>query len=317
MNDYQKAYLNDDFDEFEKLVMKNRFRSVNQIKTDLTSSEQGLSFFETILSSNEKHAPRYISYFMRNFELWNDEKFLSELNHEGRSLTFYAAQSTNAGNLISYLMFDWYSPDLSSDRMYFLSLKSRQFLKDTNRTLLEKLYEIIDDDSARVFQDVCLRVIYQYFIEINGYCSHIEEVLSIKNIEYREKILQIFLVFYEHKKQLLSLTSSEENVTYIQLACLLIEKCNAKFEKEFDRYIEESIRTHGDYFEVDFKHRIRYLARIAENEGMNRISEIIFNRCPHVEHNLPLMAIFYDVQDFRTFNIYPFKDKELAELVKY
>lgn len=161
---YQDAYQNDKFAEYERQSRKIRAKC----HMTLDTLESGLTIFETILSSHDEHAPKYISFLLRRFELWDDDKFLHRTNQHGKTAIYYAAQSKNAGNLISFLMYDWYNPERNPKKLYHLVTKSEQFQHVTGEDLLSRLYQIIDDDSATVFRDVCLRIIYQYFSEVKN-----------------------------------------------------------------------------------------------------------------------------------------------------
>lgn len=318
---------------------------LKQIRTDLTQSTSELSVLEIILSSHESHAPKYISFVLRHSELWNHKELLTRRNQQGKTLIFYAAQSSNSGNLLSFLMYDWYKPEASVDKKYQLELKSTQYHNETGGDLLSKLYEIIDDESTHAYRDVCLRIVFQYFFEmledtgsdydrrrkvynnLNSFGS-IKRAFLIQNTEYREQILEVIMLFWlktddnsedysQNKAIILSLEMSPESQKFFELAFLLKENMNSHFEKEFEEFVKKSIKTHGDYHKVIIKYRGRFLCEIAGRQGFegSRAAESIYRRYTFIEQSLSIMAKFINVQDFKVFNIYPFVNKKLNRMV--
>lgn len=306
----------------------------------------GLSVFEQILSSDEANAAKYISSTIKHYKLWNNQNFLKRKSSQGKTMMQYVATTKAIENLFSFLMFDWFDHEPSKDITYSLVLKSKQFSFATSEagqelSLLEKLFDIIDDEIEKIYHDVCLRIIYQFlheYFESNegkfyplvfrssfGEFSSVQKVFNIKNQEYREKILQILVVFWNknedekhaESKIMANLKSSDEEVAnFFKLAFNLKDKENIKFVTNFEIFLNNSKKKYGDYSRVAIKPVVRLFYKIAEREGMNKTLEFIFEKFPYIEINSTILESFHDVQDFKTFNVYPIGSRSLSALVK-
>lgn len=294
-------------------------------KSDLNSS-----VFDDILTSSDAKAAKYISAIMKHFSLYKDENFL-------RSLKVTPKKTIN---LLSFLQYDWNNPKLHKNETYCLVIKSKQMSSQTGKTLLQNLFAIIDDENEKLFHDVCLRIIYQYLYEYDSgeesdmeLFEHITEfgciddVFQMNNQEYREKILQILVVFWKktynninefemYEAKVLETTKASDGllVEFFKLAFLLKNNKSVRFIKEFELYIEKSKNKFGDYFKTGLRHEVRLLFKITEREGMHKTSEFIFEKCPNIEVNSTIMENFNDEQEFKVFNIFPFEEPKLNKL---
>lgn len=295
--------------------------------------------FEEILSSKKDKSSKYISLVLSFYNLWDDEDFLAKENQQKNTMMAYVVQSRNIKSLLSFLVPDWFDHETTRARFYSLALKSRQFKQETNKNLLERLYELIDDNESKIFQEIILRIIYQYFYEldeereISAVFSESEDILNIRKVfkiksqEHKEKILQVLAVFWtstvdskieynKFKDKTLKALQSDEQKAFFNLAFMLKEKQIIKFQKEFEDYIKKSQKIYGEYFKIILKPLVRLLFKITSRQKMFKTGNFIFQKYPYIEVNSTIMKSFYDVQDFKVFNIYPFKSRKLADLVR-
>lgn len=350
-NKFLKAFQDDNYEAFEKLLNETYYdpKSDSCVLSKLCKKRTTLfkyqdtlksNVFEHILSSNESKAAKFISVTLAKYKLWEDAIFCGAANNDEQNFLHFVSKSNRVENLFSFLMFDWFDHDSSLRRSYGLVFKSRLFGTDFNgRSMLEVLYEIIDNENLKIYQLVCLRIIYQFWYEVDqeeqrsedsndlNESLFIEQCLAIKSEEYREKILQVLVVFLTQnpdniesykkiKAKILQNVHMDERNIFFELAFMLKERKNIKFERNFEQYIKSSRTKYGDYYKVEIKQNVRLLFKMAEQQKMNKTSEFIFQKCPVIEVNSTIMTSFYDAQDFNVFNIIPFKTKSLNALVR-
>lgn len=279
---------------------------------------------------------------------YNDEEYLQEENPHGQIPMHYVIRSKKIENFFTFMMFDWFNPDPNQNKSYCLVLKSRQYYNEKKQHLLDKIYETIDDEGAKFYKSVCLLMIYQFMHELDqaeeernkeklNHEDQTEEAFSkldsfvtkrvfeIKDPVYREKILQILVVFLTpeniseleefKQKTLKKVRPNMELNKYFELAFMLKERKNIKFEKQFEEYIKLMAKIYGDYHETELKPHVRLLFKITERQKMHKTSEFIFQKCPYIEINSTIMTSFYEVQDFNVFNIVPFRTRYVYDLV--
>lgn len=182
-NQFNKAYLNDDFFEFRSLLRKSSCLDMLSIvdenlveilikkKTPLFDSVPGenLSVFENILLSSHKKSAKYICLIWEEYQLWKKKELLTWDRSENYKLPVdFVLESTNIENFLSFLVFDWHNSDChkaNKEKKYFLELKNKQMIEKTGKSLFQKLYEIIENGD--VYHEVCLRIIYEYLAEMN------------------------------------------------------------------------------------------------------------------------------------------------------
>lgn len=294
--------------------------------------------FDTILAilnltgENIPHCSKYISLIFVNYKLQDDEDFLME---EGQTLMHSVAEDGHVGNLISFLMPDWFDP--SNAQKYCLVTKFEQY-EEEGKKLAKKLYEIIDDENHLMYRDACLRIIYQFLEEllmteenedeesvsiIEVLC--IDEVFSMRNFEYKQMILEVIVVFWkancssdiykDTKQKIMNIyqnESDEKLVTFFDLAFSLKENLSVKFQNDFETFIDQGKKQFGAYFKIALKHPVRLLAAITEDkDNMLGTREFIYLKFPYIEVNSSIIANFSVVQDFRVVNFFPFKSKSL------
>ncbi|CRK88210.1 CLUMA_CG001991, isoform A, partial [Clunio marinus] len=334
---YLKAFEEDNFIEFKKLIKKSitlRFlessrRRTHQIFTQPTEVE--MSDFEEILQAN-KYAAKYISFVLEYFQLYNDELFVSSKNKAGKTLIYYVGSSKNIENLLSFLIFDWFNLSGKKSVNYALVIKGREFKNAFAMSLFEKLYEILEDESNKIFHEICMRVIYQFlhevssieateeFFEIHDLC--IDKVFKLKNQKYLEKILQIFVVFLieneseimKIKDTFMSVIKSEEMENFFRVAFLLKEGKKKEFQRKLATWIESYEKIFGKYHKVILKPHLQLLFNIVKRLNMNSLGEFMLRKYSFLGVNYTIVEIFHDQQDFQRFIISQPKFSELNEL---
>jgi hypothetical protein len=342
-NRFQAAFDDDNFKQFKKLLKQTSYQKPIQNsrllklccrkRDDSLINCSNIRTFEYILKSDSEKAAKFISLTLKVYKVCQDEDFLRKEDSQGQTLMYYVLQSQRIENLFSFLMYDWFNPESMSSKSYSLVFKSIQYYNESGKNLVEKLYEIIDDDDLKIYRDVCLRIIYQLMFELNPneqtsliinkiFC--LEKVMLIKNHECREKIFQVVIVFWEKTnknialyEQMMTNIESEEIRSFMTLAHALKERKCAKFEKDFEDLIVALTTTYGDYFEHIFKPHARLLCKIAERQRMNKTVEFMFMKCPFIEGNVTLLESFYEMQILNCFNISSFKNDDLNEMVRF
>lgn len=331
MSHIQMAYHSNDYKKFQKYL--------NREVLFETQADSCLSFLEEISRSKENKASKYISLVMKHFNVWNDEDFLRKESKQKKVLMHYVVISDIVENLLSFLIYDWANPESCNDRNYCLILKSRQFKHETGKDLLEELYDVINDEERKFYRDVCLRIIFQYFYEVDveekkdskeftriDEFGCINQVFEITNPTYKEKILKGIVVFWiktnsnddiyeEYKNKIMSLEMSSESKSFFEMEFLLKEKQNIKFEKSFVKYISDARKKFGDFYKIALKADLRLLSKITERHEMFKTTEFIFQKCSNIELNSSILTSFHEVQDFKAFRITPFETKALNDFV--
>jgi mRNA-degrading endonuclease YafQ of YafQ-DinJ toxin-antitoxin module len=211
-----------------------------------------------------------------------------------------------------------------------LVLKSKQYLEEAKENLVGKLCDIMDD---KIYGDVSLRIIYQLILETQSASGVIidnvplSKILQMENREYREKNLQIAVVFHENayfnvdlndktKEDINARVESDEIKTFMILAFALKARHCAEFENKFEDFILSFKRNYGNYYKCAMNPHVRLLFKIAEQKEMNRTMEFILNKCQFVKEITSTMEFFYELQDLKQYRIFPFKSDKLNELVR-
>lgn len=296
-----------------------------------------MSAFEMILNSDEQKASKYISAALKAYKLWGKEQFYEAVIPGKNVLMFYIARTTIVENFFSFLMFDWFDAEAKRDMHYCLVLKADQYEKITEVKLFDKILSILDDPNEGIYKDVCLRIIFQYLIELEKerkasetvIGSFIEKVYDLKNPDYREQLLQVLFVFWCSSRsprndeafenltsKILSHIKTQEIVNFFLLAILLKKKQSVKFLMEFEEYIDDACKAFGDYSQTILKAPVRLLWKITQRQVMLTTGDFIVRKCPYVNVKSSIMETFNEVKDFRLFNISPFEEKSLQDLVR-
>lgn len=327
-SEFIRAYENDDFEGFKKLLKARKNKSISVFLPNhrkdifVSQSYAPLTDFERILCTDDKKTCKYISFVLKHHEVWNDKVFLESKNCEGKTLMHYVVQSDNVENLLSFLMFNWFQADDSTNSTnYSLVLKSEQYLKETGRQLHDKLYEILEDNSLKIYQNICVRIMYQHLHELDTdkALTDIEQLLDSKRVWHlnnqtvRVQIMQIFLVFLRANVEVFNNISLTQ---FFTLASPLKKREHIKFIRIFERYILEAKETYGTFYSTILKPDVRLLLKIAEREQMTKASAFVRRIFPFIEANSTFMSNFYEVQDFNVINILPFVTPELKDLVR-
>lgn len=323
----EKAYLNDNFADFHQYLKENKRKSSGDtLWREITVDP---SLFQNILSSKNCKSLKFKSFIL--------DELGQEASRQTAVLTL-VIQSQNVETLLCHLMPDWFNPQ-SADKSYSLATKSQKYKDLTGNNLLEKLYKVIDDQEYKLFHHVTLRIIYQFFSEMEKEKSlnsmfanaevnlNLSKILIMKNQEYKVKILQSVLVFWppssinkdeykEFKSCLQNTLNSDEQKLCLDLAFMLKEKRIRKFQKLFEVYIRTSQIEFGEYFKIALKPQIRLLFKITTQMKLHKTSDFVFKTFPYMKDNLTIMKNFYDVQDFNTLTVFPFRTKHLMQLVR-
>lgn len=351
LNDLERAFVGDDFDEFRQLLMSTYYQEKHCIKlyvapwkTRSTLFDEklrsSLSIFEEVLRSKRNKAA-HISLTLKFYKLWNDEEFLNKKNSEGKTMMHHFADIKMIENLLSFLMFDWFRPNSHEDIRYSLVLKFQNFFLDNNESLLSYLYKIIGNENEKVYHDVCLRIIYQYlqeyselenetftgaFLDIEKFGAF-SKLMEIANQDYVDEILQILLVFwitlensteyYGVKAKILNKLKarSAETKKFFAMIFFLKERKSVRFMNELADYVSTLKRSYGDYHRIILKPKSRLLYKITLRQNMLATGDFIFENCPAFGVSSTILVNFYDVQDFKTFFVTPIENRELRRLV--
>jgi hypothetical protein len=255
---------------------------------------------------------------------------------------------------LSILMPDWFNPESKIDKKYGLVKKFSH--PGTDLELDFEVFKRFFDEkgSHRHYKDVVLRMIYQYFYELelegqklneDSIENLIEKALDLKDAAFRNKILQILIVFFQcdgkkpediseedwfkkrseqiekfKKIENLILTSGrkvlEKQETFFRLAFLLKKNQDVSFKYEFEKYITKMEQKYGDYIGTALKPDVRLLLKIAKNAEMFYAQSVIFEKFPFAELNFSIMRSFRDVQDLKMFRVNSFESEEVKRLFK-
>jgi hypothetical protein len=320
---------------FEKILSWDK----NCVKTIAKTDEESLE-------EAEKSA-KYISLIYEEFQLWNYESLVKTgLSDTKKVPMFWVAEAKNVKNFFSYLVFDWHNPDRhasNTDKKYYLELKNKQMIETTGISLFQKLYQIIND--LKYYHEVCLRIIYEYLKEMDerilrekkikakpmekdydenvGKLVSIEDVFDITKPEYKTKVLEILVTYWDilkidiakQKAKIFEATNSDENdienPTFFILAFQLIERKHHLFENGFSNYVDSCKRTFGHYDQTIVKPVARLLLSIARQQKMYQVESFIFHKCHYLEINSSPLTNFQEFYKFNNINIFRFAESEV------
>ncbi|XP_070506523.1 uncharacterized protein [Chironomus tepperi] len=339
---------------------QNNFNRTESIK---------LNQVERILTSNEDKSA-IICSTLRSYNLCSDEEFWTKVIDLETVMRHYAInEESNIKNLFSILLYDWHnhepSKTMNNTKYDCLDLKFDAYRK-SGKCLFVKLFEIIDNDQYQGYHHVCLRIIYQYLheknlkiksyqeemdveSEINSLQSviyrSINNALSIKNKEYKNRILKILTVFlrdvpdqnYEELKfKILDAINYKFEVlsSYHIAIESIIKHCDEKFfylvfqlkenflkgfEFAYLDYIQIYRKYYGEYWKVAMKENARLLYHVAEEQCERKLLksvEFIFNHCSFIEINSTILTSIQQVDEFYVIFNEPLDEKEKDFLVE-
>jgi len=292
---HRTGYKNGFYKDYD--ISTNNLRSCLRLQKFKTSrnllferDETNESLFEEILSKQVKGVSKFISQIWTECELWRNQDILTQKNLKGKQLIDYIIESNDDGNLFAFLVFDFEHESESvskTSKNYFLKLKNSQYTQKTGKSLLQKIYSIIDPEC----EDICYDMIKKLLVEmqqiedIQGETA-INDVLNMKNEIYKHKILKILLNYwkifskeYSHFKAVFSNISP-----YYNLFLTLKEGHEFEFEELFPKYLD-TIKE-KDIFQEDSNSLLEF----ALHKGQRRaISAIIDN--PAVDPNKVVIKV--------------------------
>lgn len=284
---------------------------------------------EILSSSLRRNSSKYISLILMHNDLWNDDMLLTSKNDRNETMMHHVIKSGKLENLFSFLMPDWFNHESRFERNYALVTKSQQFEQETGEKFLGTIYEMIADEKNRIYQDVLLRLLYQYLTEVvkqhqsnfNSEFLSISKILEMRNFEYKTKILQVLVVYLEtydehFKSSVMSCCKRVESEIFFVLAFALREKHMKEFREKLEYFVDSVKKTYGDYFQIVIKPQIQLLFEITKRHNMIKTGDFIIQKFPFIDKNSTIMTSFYTVQDLDVFNISPFRNKTLDKQVK-
>jgi hypothetical protein len=181
-----------------------------------------------------------------------------------------------------------------TSKNYFLKLKNSQYIQKTGKSVFQKIYSIIDPECEDICYDIIIKLLEEMhqIIDIQGEVA-INDVLKMKNEDYKNKILKILLTYwkifskeYSHFKAVFSNISP-----YYNLFLTLKEGHEFEFEELFLNYLD-SLREKHVNDEVDdiFHDDCNSLLEFSLQKGLRRaISAIIDN--PAVDPNKVVIKV--------------------------
>lgn len=185
MEPLEKAFDNDNFEEFDKLLSTTYFKksfslsSCNKRKKLTDIFDDTSSLFEKMLLSNDDKSAKYISLVFKFYNLGSDEEFLLTKTSNKTTWMGLVAETRSDKILFSFLMFDWFHPETRKNKNFCLVLKAQQFFKNTKKLLIVRLIEIIRNSDNVSHREIAIKIIHQLIYEINQAESELEE-LKIK-----------------------------------------------------------------------------------------------------------------------------------------
>lgn len=293
---HRTGYKNGFDEDYE--ISTNKLRSCLHLQKFKTSrnllfeyDESNDSLFEEILKKQGKGISKFISLIWTECEFWRNQDILVQYNSKGKQLIDYIIQSNDDGNLFAFLVFDFEQESESvskTSKNYFLKLKNSQYTQKTGKSLFQKIYSIIDSEC----EDICYNIIkklldeMQQIDDIQGETA-INDVLNMKNEEYKHKILKLLLTYWKiFSKEYNYFKAIFSNISpYYNLLLTLKEGHEYEFEELFSKYKDNLRDIHGKS-EIDdiFQKDCNSLLEFALQKGQRRaISAIIDN--PAVDPN--------------------------------
>lgn len=254
------------------------------------------SLFEKILkNANKKNKEnwRFISLIWTECELWRDSFVLTEKTPNGHLPIDFVIESQNDENLFAFLVFDFdkeCETVANSSKHYFLKLKNEQYFARTGKTLFQVFYKMIDEKPDQ--EVVCLEIIEKLLKEMEQITdiqneTSINEVIEMKNEEYKHKILNLLISFwkpisgfsenYSECEELLSTVSP-----FYKLRIALKENKTVKFEEFFVDY-ERSLRSDESNKE-NMKADFNFFLQFALENRQTRAIEIVL-QCELLDPN--------------------------------
>lgn len=255
--------------------------------------------------------------------------------------------------LFSYLMHDWYNPE--PNKTYALVTKIDKFDDNTKgRNLIKILLDISEHPSYTIYRYVVLRIFYQYLYELgkpnvlkdDGIYRYMNMIMNyvfmIKNHEIKISCVKIGTVFWllscEDKikkiirqnlrdaleRHISELNENDEQIRifketkkFCELCFLLVNKKSSlsTFQDAFERFLEFSVQTYGDFSTIAMNSYIQLLLFMASKENLYSFSDFLLRKFPEFPVNSTIMLQFEKVRDFKSFKVRDFNATELQQIV--
>jgi len=329
-----------------------------------------------IFTSNEDKSAAITLFIESNDQGRNSSFWIENVDLENVMRHYASSKYFNVKNLFSILMFDWFDPQNVSN--YSLCQKFEAFEKFGD-SLMKKLIQIFDRNEYKPFYRACLKIIYQYLHEKTSEfkirlseLSHenkgmihdsresiqsdeesfqtkltkfINEVLLIKNEEYKVKVLKVFIVYlhntsnenytiikdkimeamhynfkqYSYYEILIDSIDKHCDEKFFQLIFLLKENLLNNFEFGFEDFIKSYQKFYGEYWEIAIKKNVRLLYHAAinfcEESDLSAYAKIILTKCNFIGLNSSILTTFKEVDDFYLLFNGSLDDQEVKFLV--
>lgn len=298
--------------EFKKLLHRTGYKNDNQVENFQTSQwsnfgifrkfkttrnilfeydDTGESFFEEILGTQGPGISKFINLIWTECELWRKRDILTLANLKGRLLIDYVIMSNDDENLFAFLVFDFEQEAESvskSSKKYFLKLKNEQYARRTGKSLFQRFYSIIDEDTEEIIFSIMKKLLAEIgeIFDIKSEAA-IDEVMAMDNENFKHKILKLLTSNwrvhskeYFHYKKILSDLSP-----YYKLLLSLKEHNEIEFEEFFPNYINLMHTKYcDDIYEVKIREDFNSLLEFALQHKQRRALSLILN-CPLIDPN--------------------------------
>lgn len=217
-------------------------------------------------------------------------------------------------------MQDWFDPIQES----YNSIKTME-----NKDLTE-LFKLA---RQKIYANVCLRIVYQFFYECEfdrfrdietAYFDSLASNESVNSSDFHVEMLKILVTHLlkdvkadtleKYKQKVENVTKTFSDKAFFDLAFLLHENNINQFEQELKTYLNQK-DDYGDFHQLLVTPNLRLLVHIMKWMHLDKAILVLSKKVPFIEYNSTILTSFKETQQFQRFIVKPFKNQIFEKVV--
>ena len=216
----------------------------------------------------------------------------------------YVIESGDDKNMVTFLMSTFADTPIKQS---LLLLKNEQLKHKTNKTIFQKMYEVIAND-ANTKSD-CMSVLERLLLEMGEindieYECDIQTVLTMKPV-YRDEILRLLMIYWKidsfnYEKYIVHPCLNDK---IYDLMIILKGKSDEKFKETFSLYLIKMMYQHKDKYQSFVQDDANILLTLALRYGQKRAMETIVT-CKTIEVNKIRITTDKSVSTYENINFF-------------
>jgi hypothetical protein len=233
----------------------------------------------------EPKSSAFISFVWCECDFWRDPMALGVINGKGMCLMDYVIESCDDLNLLTFMIHDLNerSQEMSSDKNYYLKIKSEIYLKKSGMSIFSKIYTIIQSDDSLL--EYCLIILNEILKEMKEIVDirrevKIDSVLSMPDgCKIQDELLRLLIKYWKvnSKDYHYYRNAFCEISPFYRLFLSLKENDEDEFEDTFPEYLDyirQNLCPPSENFNLKLQEHSSILLTLALETGMRKAMQV-------------------------------------------